>query len=373
MRLIRTKDSMKRTGYLFEKIADIDNIKTATRKASLGKRHQKGVQRILNNLDHYATRIHTMLLNGTYIPSPYTTKRIMDGTARKEREISKPRFFPDQIIHWAIMLQLEPIMMRGMYHYNCGSIPKRGATHGQKAIRKWLDKDRKGTKYCLKLDISKFYPTVDNSILKAKFRRIIKDKKALCLVDLIVDSAQGLPIGNYTSQWFANFFLTDLDHFVKKHSAAKYYVRYVDDLVILGPNKRALHKLKAVLDEKLAGIKLFIKSNWQVFKTGSRPIDFLGLKFYPSHTTLRRKTALRVKRRALKIAKKGKLNQRDSAAIISYWGWIKRSNSYYFYNTHVKPYVSIQQCRKVVSSHAKANYHSASATIRPTAPICSGS
>lgn len=361
---------MKRTGHLFEKIVDIDNIKTAARKASLGKRHQKGVQRILMNLDHYASRVQEMLIDGSFSPSPYAVKRIIDGTARKEREISKPRFYPDQIVHWAIMLQVEPLMMRGMYYYNCGSIPGRGASRGQKAIRKWLNSDHKGTKYCLKLDISKFYPSVDNSILKAKFRRIIKDGRMLRLLDQIVDSATGLPIGNYTSQWFANFFLTDLDHFIKGLKGAKHYTRYVDDLVILGPNKRALHRIKVAIDGYLKHLRLQIKSNWQVFKTSSRAIDFLGLKFYPCHTTLRRKTSLRVRRRAKKVAKKSNLNCADASAMISYWGWIKRSNSYRYYHQHIKPYIEISKCRKVVSSHAKANHHRASTSIRPTTAIC---
>lgn len=346
---------MKRTGYLFEKITDLENIKEAARKASLGKRHQFSVQRVLNNLDHYATKIKTALENEAYTPSPYITKRIADGTAKKEREISKPRFYPDQIIHWAIMLQVEPIFMRGMYYYNCGSIKGRGSNHGQKAIRKWLDKDIRNTKYCLKLDISKFYPSVSNRVLKSQFRSVIKDQRALKLMDSIVDSAKGLPIGNYTSQWFANFYLTGLDHFIKRQKGAKYYIRYVDDLVILGPNKRHLHKLLKAIAGYIVALDLTVKSNWQVFKTDSRPLDFLGFRFYRSHTTLRRKTSLRIRRRAEKIGKKTRINQHDAAAIISYWGWIKRSNSYRFYTHYIKTHVSVNHCRKVVSWHAKTN------------------
>jgi RNA-directed DNA polymerase len=361
---------MKRTGYLFEKITDLENIKEAARKASLGKRHQVSVQRILNNLDHYATKIKTSLENKTYTPSPYITKTIVDGTAKKEREISKPRFYPDQIIHWAIMLQVEPLFMKGMYHYNCGSIKGRGSNHGQKAIRKWLDKDLRNTKYCLKLDISKFYPSVSNSVLKSQFRRVIKDNKTLDLMDAIVDSAQGLPIGNYTSQWFANFYLTGLDHFIKKQKGAKHYIRYVDDFVILGPNKRHLHKLLKVISGFLVCLGLSVKGNWQVFKMDSRPLDFLGFRFYRNRTTLRRKTSLRIRRRAEKIGKKLYINQHDAAAIISYWGWIKRSNSYGFYTHYIKKHVSVNHCRKVVSNYAKANHRGSCTKLQPMHAIC---
>jgi len=243
-----------------------------------------------------------------------------------------------------------------MYRYSCGSIPGRGTSYGQKTLRKWLDRDYKGTKYCLKMDISKFYPSIDNKILKRMFRRKIKDKDCLWLIDTIVDSNQGMPIGNYTSQWFSNFFLEDLDHYIKEKLGVKYYIRYVDDLVILGPNKKKLHKLRIAIAEYLNSIKLNMKGNWQVFKVNIRAIDFLGFRFFRSKTILRKRNALRIRRRIRKIKKKGHLNFKDACAVISYWGWIKRSNSYNFYNKHVKPIVSIGKAKKVVSMYArKAN------------------
>lgn len=325
----------------------------AIMKASLGKRDRKYVKKILKNIDFYANEISELLKNKRYVASPYTIKIIKDGSSGKERTIYKPKFYPDQIIHWALMLQLQPILMKGMYKYTCGSVPNRGTSLGQRKLRQWLDNDYKGTKYCLKLDIKKFYPSVNNSILKDMFRAKLKDKDCLLLIDTIIDSNQGLPIGNYTSQWFANFFLQDLDHLIKERLGVKYYIRYVDDLVILGSNKRKLHKVKIALDEYLTTIDLKIKCNWQVFKVSKRPIDFLGFKFYYDKTILRKKTALRIRRRIRKINKKQELNYKDACAIISYWGWIKRSNSYNFYNKYVKPKVSINLARRVVSYHGK--------------------
>lgn len=327
----------------------------AIANSSLGKRKQKRVKIILDNEEYYAKEIQNVLLNKQYVPSPYAIKTVQDGSSGKIRTIYKPRFYPDQIIHWALMLQLQPIMMKGMYEYNCGSVPGRGTSYGQNTLRKWLDTDYKNTKYCLKMDVSKFYPSVDNGILKEMFRRKIKDKDCLWLIDSIIDSNQGLPIGNYTSQWFANFFLQGLDHYIKEKLGIKYYIRYVDDLVLLGGNKKKLHRTKNEISNYLNGINLSLKDDWQVFKVNARAIDFLGFKFYRNKTILRKRNALRIRRRMRKIQKKDTLTPKDACAVISYWGWIKRSDSYNFYHKYVKPIVSVGYAKRVVSSNAKAN------------------
>lgn len=262
-------------------------------------------------------------------------------------------FFPDQIVHWALILQLEPIMMKGMYQYNCGSVPGRGTSYGQKSLRKWLDKDPKNTKHCLKMDVRKFYPSIKGEYLKPCFWRKIKDHRCLWLIDSVIDSVDGLPIGYYTSQWFANFFLEDLDHFVKEKLGVKYYIRYVDDLVILGPNKKKLHRVRADIELFLSLKGLHLKDNWQVFPVSKRDIDFLGMRFYRDRTLLRKRNALRIRRRMQKIAKKGRLTVKDASAVISYWGWIKHTNSHTFYHKYVKPTVTISTARKVVSINAK--------------------
>lgn len=354
MRLIRKKVTLtKRYGYIYAKVYDLDNIKLAIMKSSLGKRNQRRVKTIIDNIDYYARKIQEMIINKTYVASPYKIKVIQDGANQKERTIFKPRYYPDQIIHWALIMQLEPIMLKGMYQYSCGSVPGRGTSYGQKTIRKWLDNDRKNTKYCLKMDISKFYPSVDNEMLKLSFRKKIKDKDCLWLIDEIIDSSKGLPIGNYTSQWFSNFFLQDLDHLIKEKLGVKYYVRYVDDLVLMGANKKKLHRAKKAIEEYLKTINLKLKGNWQVFRVDCRDIDFLGFRFFRNKTILRKRNALRIRRRVKKIRKKPFFLYKDACAVISYWGWIKRSDSYNFYNKHVKPYTSIGLAKRAVKYYAK--------------------
>ena len=347
---------MKRYGYIYKDVCEIENIKLAINKASKGKKNRKGVKHILNNSDFYARKIQEMLVNKTYKPSPYIESIIFDGGNKKERLIHKPKFYPDQIIHWALMLQLEPFIRRGMYEHCCGSVPGKGSGWGHRFIEKWIRKDRRNTKYCLKLDISKFYQSINHDVLKKTFRNKFKDKELLWLVDSIIDSCDnGLPIGNYTSQWFANFLLQDLDHYIKEKLQIKYYLRYIDDMVLLGGNKKKLHKAKKEIESILNGYSLFIKKNWQVFKIDNRGLDFLGFRFFRNKTILRKRNALRIKRRIKKIKKKGKITIKDASAVVSYWGWIKKSNSYNFYNKHVKKYIKIKQVRRVISENSKHN------------------
>lgn len=197
---------MKRKGFIYEKIVELDNIELAICKASMGKTKRKNVEKILDSPTYYAMQVQKMLKEKSYTPSPYIEMIIHDGANKKERIIYKPRFYPDQVVHWALMLQIQSIIYKGMYELCCASIKGRGIQRGMNYLKRILVNDRKYTKYCLKLDVKKFYPSIDKDILKSKFRKIIKDKDTLDLIDVIIDSGkEGLPIGNYTSQWFAIF------------------------------------------------------------------------------------------------------------------------------------------------------------------------
>lgn len=347
---------MKRVGYVFEKVIEIDNIKKAIVNASKRKTNRRNVQKVLNNIDFYAKQIQTMLINDTYVPCKYIEQKIKDGANKKERIIFKPSFYPDQCIHWAIMLQLESLLERGMYKYCCASVKGRGVHYGQRYVKKIL-KDVKGSKYCLQLDIRHFYPSIDKNKLKEKFIRIIKDPKLLNLIFKIIDSAEdGLPIGNYTSQWFANFYLQDLDHFIKEKLYVKYYIRYMDDIVLFSSNKRKLRYIKEEIENFLTNEGLELKDNWKLFLTDSRPLDFLGFRFYRDHITLRRRNALRIKRRVKKIKRRfelyGHIRLQDASAMVSYFGWIKNSNSYHYYIKNIQKYITLKQCKEVIRNES---------------------
>ncbi len=348
---------MKRIGNIYSKIIDKNNIRKAILNAAKRKRSRKNVRYILTNIVSATDEIYNLLKNETFEPSPYEKVKIMDGVRKKERIIYKPAFFPDQCIHWALMLQLEEVLMKGMYYYNCASIKGRGLIHASKYIQKILVKDRKNTKYCLKLDVKKFYPSIDKEILKRKFRRKIKERETLSLIDKIIDSSEeGLPIGNFTSQWFANFFLEDFDHFIKENLKVPYYIRYMDDMLLFHRNKKELRKVKDEIEIYLHKENLKLKENWQLFKTESRPIDFLGYRFYRGYTTLRRSNFLRIKRRIKKVYKKQKLNSKDVHAILSYTGWIKHSDSYKIRKKYIEQYIDLKKCKEVVKNEGRKQY-----------------
>ena len=154
------------------------------------------------------------------------------------------------------------------------------------------------------MDIRKFYPSIDKEKLKASFRRLIKDDDTLNLMDKIVDSSeQGVPIGNYTSQWFANWYLQKIDHLIKEELHIKYYIRYLDDMVLFGRNKKELHRVRKIIEQALNKMGLTLKGNWQVFRFDKRGLDFLGFRFFRTHTILRKRNALKIRRKAKRAAK----------------------------------------------------------------------
>lgn len=347
---------MKRESYLFDGIVNKENIYKAILRSSKGKTKRREVQKILNNIDYYTNEIYKILSSKSYIPSEYRVSIIYDSLNKKERTISKPKYYPDQVIQYCLMNILEPILIRKMYLYSCGSIKGRGTSFGKKNLRKWLDKDIRGTKYCLKMDVRKFYPSINKERLKDKFRKIIKDENCLWLINVIIDSHKnGIPLGNYTSGFFSNYYLTDLDNFIKENLKIKYYVRYVDDLVILHSNKKYLREALSKINLFLNNEDLVLKYNYQIFNIKERDIDFLGYRFFRDKTILRKRNMIRISRRSKRIYKKDKVHFKDACAIVSYYGWIKNSDSYKFYNNYISNYVSINKMKKIISEHTKNN------------------
>jgi hypothetical protein len=214
---------------------------------------------------------------------------------------------------------LEPIFTKLFTADTYSCIKGRGIHGAANNLKKSL-KDLENTKYCLKLDIVKFYPNVDHEVLKDLLRKKFKDQDLLWLLDEIIDSADGLPIGNYLSQYFANFYLTYFDHWIKETMQVKYYFRYADDIIILSNNKPHLHQLLFEIKEYLNNnLKLIVKDNYQIFPVESRGIDFVGYVFYHTHIRLRKS----IKKRFAKAVSKTK----NKATIASYNGWAKHCNS----------------------------------------------
>lgn len=323
---------MKRIGNLYTKIYDLDNLYLAYSKAKTGKSKSKGVIQFESDLDNNIIQIQKELIEQTYITSEYNVFTIRDP---KERTIySLP--FRDRVVQHAIMNIIESLWTSVFISQSYSSIKGKGIHGAWKHIRRDL-KNRKQTQYCLKMDITKFYPSIDHHIMKQIIRKKIKDEKLLALLDGIIDSAPGMPIGNYLSQFLANLYLSYFDHWLKEVKRVKYYYRYADDLIILGDNKQDLHLLRIDIQAYLSqNLKLKIKSNYQVFPIVSRGIDFIGYVFFHTYTMLRKRIKKNFCRCVAKLNRKVMTAKDYRIKICSWLGWCKYCNSKNLIKTIIK-------------------------------------
>ena len=347
---------MRRIKHVWEKITSLENIETAIVRASQKKKNRRLVQKILCNRKAYALEIQKMLLDKSFTPTPYIPIKVRDSGSGKIRLIHKPSFYPDQIIHWALVLPFEDRWKKAVYPLSCGSIPGRGLHLGARAMKRWLANDLKGTKYCYKIDIRKYYPSVDLNILYAYFERHVADKDALWLIHKVISSHdKGLPIGNFTSQWFANLYLSGFDWWVRQTLGVKYYVRYIDDIVLLHGNKRQLHDMRRAIEDRLRNCyHLDIKADWQVFRVDGRGVDFLGYRFFHGHTVIRKRTAYRIARKIREIGTHVRCSLSDASSVMSYLGITTHCDSYNFMRHYVLPFISIAYCKEVHREACKA-------------------
>lgn len=307
---------MKREGNLYQQIISVQNLQLADQKARKGKGRQYGI--IIHDKDRDANilALHQQLINKTYRTSRYTTFKIWEP---KEREIFRLPYYPDRIVHHAAMNILEQIFVKTFTADTYSCIKGRGIHGAANALKRALH-DQPGSQYCLKLDIKKFYPNIAHRILKGLLRKKFKDPDLLWLLDEIIDSAPGLPIGNYLSQYFANFYLSYFDHWLKEVKGVKYYFRYADDVVILSGDKQSLHQLLSDIKYYLlTELNLEVKLNYQVFPVDARGIDFVGYVFRHTHIRLRKSIKQSFARSLAR--------NRKATSIASYKGWTNHCNS----------------------------------------------
>jgi hypothetical protein len=322
----------------------MENLKEAHKNARKDKLFYREVKMVDSDPEYYLTQIHEMLKNEIYTVSPYVTSTIIDKG--KERELNKLPYYPDRIIQWAIMLQVEDIFMQTFCYHTCASIKKRGIKAAYRQTTKIL-KNREDTAYCLKIDVSKFYPNINHEILKKLLRKKFKDKKLLNLLDIIIDSYKedkGVPIGSYLSQFLANFYLTYFDHWLKEDRKRKYVVRFMDDVTIYGKTGAEMHQLMDEIAEYMKNeLDLKVKDNWQVFPTAVRGVDFVGYRFFYDFILLRKTTCRKFKKRMIVI--KDKLEQgrlisySDWCSANSYAGWLHWCDSWRLFEKYVEPVI----------------------------------
>ncbi len=365
---------MKTYKNLFEKLIDENNLLKALNKAAIGKRDRATVKELLDDPQKAVKEFREKLIAGNVSFKVKDAMIIREGYLKKTRVIICPEFKTAQWLHHAVVQVLKDFFCRGMYVYTCGSIPGRGIHYGKKYLEKYIRNNTAEIKYALKLDIKQYYPSVPIDRVKERLKRQILDERMLDILFKILDSNKvrvngeimelGLPIGYYTSQWFANWYLQPLDHFIKEQLHIKCYVRYMDDIVIFGRNKKQLRKDFEKIREYITSLGLEVKGNYQIFRFDyfdkqdnnrrkGRPIDFMGFKFYRDKTTIRSSIFLKARRAVTRIRRKNKITWYDACQIVSYLGWFYVTDTYGAYKKYIAPYVSVNKCKKVISNHYK--------------------
>lgn len=316
---------MKRIGNLYALIYDIDNLRLADKKASRGKSNQKGVIEHNKIKEENLQTLHEKLKNKTYETSPYTTFEIFEP---KRRLIYRLPYWPDRICHHAILNILEPIFLSTFTANTYSCIPARGIHKAFGDSRNAIQNDPVNTAFILKLDVEKFFPNVDHQILKGMLRKKFKDPDLLWLLDEIIDSTTGLPIGNYISSILANFYLTYFDHWLKEEKQVKHVFRYCDDIICMHGDKNYLHELRKEITNYLwDNLRLKVKSNYQVFPI-SRGLDFVGYKTFRTHVRLRKS----IKEKFVRMIK----NNKNDKSIASYYGWLSHCNGDHLFNKYIR-------------------------------------
>jgi hypothetical protein len=260
---------MKRYGNLWPQVVSWPNLLRAARKARRGKRDRDVVQRFEFHQERELLRLQRDLLDGSYCPGPFTTHWISQP---KPRLISAAPY-RDRVVHHALMNVLEPILDRH-FHPDSYACRKGKGTH---AASRRLQQLMRRYRYTLQCDVRKYFPSIDHLLLKETFRRRLKDRAVLGLLDTIVDASneqepvsywfpgdnlftplerrRGLPIGNLTSQWFANWYLDAFDHAFARQAQLG-YLRYCDDFVLLSDDPCRLRALAAVVADGLSRLRL---------------------------------------------------------------------------------------------------------------------
>jgi len=296
---------MKTFRHLYPQVYGFENLYIAFRKARKGgKRKKPEVAAFEYNLERELWRLHHELREKTYRPGPYRNFYVYE---RKKRKISAAPF-RDRVVHHALCNVIEPIFERRFIHdsYACrvGKGTHRAADRAQGFAR--------CNRYVLKCDIKQFFPSVDHAILKEIIGRVIADEDVMWLVDQILKSGEGildseyemewfpgddlfarfrprgLPIGNLTSQFWANVYLNELDQFVKRGLKCRCYVRYADDFLLFHDEKAVLHRWREEIIRFLVRLRLKLHENKAVVSPTRDGFDFVGYRIFPYYRRLRK-------------------------------------------------------------------------------------
>lgn len=306
---------MKRYGNLYESITTFPALLKAAHKARKGKRFKASTARFEFQLERELIRLERELKNQSYRPGPYREFYIYEN---KPRKISAAPY-RDRVVQHALCGVIEPIFDRSLIHdtYAC-----RAGKGTHKAVDRFTHYARR-FEYVLKCDMRKYFPSIDHDVLKSKIRGKIKCSKTLWLIDLIIDSSnpqdsinlyfpddnlftpherrKGIPIGNLTSQLFANLYLNDLDHFIKEKFPRFGYLRYMDDLALFGNSRKELWVILKRIEDFLVKDRLRLKSGASMVYPVRQGVNYLGYKLFPNYRKVKYENVVRARRRLKKL------------------------------------------------------------------------
>ena len=327
---------MKRYGYLYDDVCSFEALLAAAHKARKGKRYRPGCREFFLGLEPNLIRLSRQLKERTYRPGRYRSFLIHDG---KTRLISAAPF-RDRVVHHALVAVLEPLFER-TFIFDSYANRKGKGTH--KAVDRFTAFSRK-RKYVLKCDVRQFFPCVDHAVLKSLIARKIKDPDVLWLIDVILagwkhlaggpvyyagdnlftpfERARGLPIGNLTSQFWANVYLNPLDHFVKESLRCRHYIRYMDDFVLFSGDKAQLWQWRQDIIGFLEAFRISLHEKKAQVSPVACGTDFLGYLVFPDHRRLRRDNVIRFRRRMAGLSceyTKGRHRAEDISARLNSW------------------------------------------------------
>lgn len=307
---------MKRVGEVWPRIVSWQNLLDSALAAARGKRKRPDVARFLASLETNVCAIQRELASGSYQPGEYRTFWIRDP---KARQISAAPF-RDRVVHHALTRALETVFEPRFT--TCSFASRTG--YGQHLALAKAKAACARYAYVLKADIRKYFPSIDHEVLKELLARVIKCRPTLHLAARIIDGSnaqedapayfpgddlftpynrrRGLPIGNQTSQFFANVYLNPLDHFVLRELRPGVYLRYVDDFVLFGDDKRELGVSRARVADFLEGLRLRIHDGKSRAYRCSDGFPFLGWRLFPEWSRLPRPKAVAVRRRLRRIS-----------------------------------------------------------------------
>lgn len=333
---------MKRVGNIFSKVIEYENLLLAYYKARKGKKKKKEVLRFSYNLEKNLIDLKEELDNKTYKPGKYRVFRVLFP---KERVI-KALPFRDRVVQHALCNYIEPIFNKRMIFHSYACREKKGTYRAVEAVYQWLFKI--GDCYVYKGDVHKFFDSIDHEVLKKLIRRVIKCEDTLWLIELIIDwngsdIPIGLPVGNLTSQLFANVYLNELDIYVKHVLKVKPYFRYMDDFLLLDLFKDNLRewedKIINFLKEELK-LDINPKSGISHSKNG---VDFVGYRIWYDHKKLRKRSISSIKR-AIKGYREGKVTKATFRSQCRSWeGHAIKADTY---NLRKKILVDIKEALK---------------------------